>query len=429
MTARQVLVFPAGTEIGLEIFESLRHCKETQLHAAGQDVANHAMFAYDKYHVIPSIREPGWVEALAALCRELRIDYIFPAYDDVIVALAEHAGELPAQVVSSPLETCLVTRSKRQTYALLDGLIRVPAVYESPAQVVGYPVLVKPERGQGSQGIARVDDAAQLAAAMQAVQDPLICEYLPGEEYTIDCFSDREKGLLFCGARIRQRTRNGISVSTSTTELPGIAEVATRIASRMELRGAWFFQLKRARDGELALLEVAPRIAGSMSAHRVTGVNFALLSIFEQERRPLSVLTNPMPVQLDRALRNRYRHGFRFKTLYIDFDDTIVVNGRVNLDAISLVYKCIDDGIKVILLTRHAGDIGAELKRCRIAELFDEVVHLRQGEPKSRHIQSQDAIFIDDSFAERREVHAIHGIPTFDVSMIELLLNAGPLTP
>ena len=34
----------------------------------------------------------------------------------------------------------------------------------------------------------------------------------------------------------------------------------------------------------------------------------------------------------------------------------------MNLDAISLVHKCIDDGIRVVLLTRHAGEIDAALQ-------------------------------------------------------------------
>lgn len=424
MSPRQVLIFPAGTEIGLEVFEALRHCKEVQLHAAGQDVANHAMFAFAIYHVIPSVKEAGWVDALAVLCRSLRIDYIIPAYDDVIVALAERAADIPAKVVSSPLETCLATRSKRETYRRLEGVVRVPAVYESAAQVKGYPVLVKPERGQGSQGVARCDDAGQLAAAMAKVEDPLICEFLPGEEYTVDCFSDRQRGVLFSGARLRRRTRNGISVSTSTVKLQGVGEFARSIAAQFDLRGAWFFQVKRASNGELALLEVAPRIAGSMSAHRMMGINFPLLSIFEHERKPLSVMTNDGNIDLDRALRNRYRHSICYSVLYIDFDDTIVIADKINLDAVSLIFKCINDGVKVVLVTRHAANIEASLRLHRLNGLFDEVIHLRAGERKSAFIRPEGAIFVDDSFAERLDVHQQLGIPTFDSSMLELLLHS-----
>ena len=57
--------------------------------------------------------------------------------------------------------------------------------------------------------------AVALDAAITHLNAPIVCEYLPGEEYTVDCFSDREHGLLFAGARVRRRTRNGISVNTA----------------------------------------------------------------------------------------------------------------------------------------------------------------------------------------------------------------------
>ncbi len=83
-----------------------------------------------------------------------------------------------------------------------------------------YPVLVKPDRGQGSSDVQRVDNAEQLAIALRRIADPIICEYLPGDEYTVDCFSSANEGLLFAGARRRNRTRNGISVNTDTLDLP-----------------------------------------------------------------------------------------------------------------------------------------------------------------------------------------------------------------
>ncbi len=418
---RRVLVFPAGTEIGLEIFHALEHCKEVSLFGAGLDISNPARFVYPAYHVLPSINDPGWVDALIQLCQLLHIDYIFPAYDDVVVALSRDAGRVPAKVISSPYRVCEITRSKLQTYRLLDGVVNVPRLYASDEEVTSYPVFVKPDRGQGSFGIARVDNKKELVAALQSIQDPIICEYLPGEEYTIDCFSDRERGVLFAGARSRQRTRNGISVNTLTLDLPGATEMAQLIWSELGMCGAWFFQLKRAMDGRLVLLEIAPRIAGSMAAHRVVGINFPLLSIFEAERLPLLVQPLKGIVELDRSLGNRYRHSFEFATLYIDLDDTLLVNDRINILAVKLIFQCIEKKIKVVLLTRHQGDIKQTLEKYRLSGLFDVIVHLSKGESKASHIKSSAAIFVDDSFSERMDVAAHCNIPTFDCSMIELL--------
>ncbi len=421
MRVRNVLVFPAATEIGLEILQALRASKEVRLFGAGQDIPNHATFAYPEYHILPSIYDHDWLERLVAVCNALSIDYIFPAYDDVLVALTKEVKRIPATLITSPPLTCELTRSKSATYKLLAGDIPVPRLYSSIADIDVYPVVVKPDRGQGSMGVHKVENEEALKAVIGAIKDPIICEYLPGEEYTVDCFSDRERGVLFAGARSRRRTRNGISVNTVTEDIPEAEVLANIISRKIDLHGGWFFQVKRAVNGRLALLEVAPRIAGSMAAHRVRGVNFPLLSIFEQERLPISIRPNPGSVQMDRALNNRYAYKVRFEVLYVDLDDTLLLNGRVNIPLIKLVFQCLNEGKRVILVTRHRGDLQGTLARHRLTGLFDQVVHVAEGDRKSKYLTEPNAIFVDDSYAERMEVRDNTGMLTFDCSMIEVI--------
>ncbi|QWD96901.1 ATP-grasp domain-containing protein [Polynucleobacter sp. MG-6-Vaara-E2] len=421
MKIRRVLVFPAGTEIGLEIYNSLKHCKEVEIFGAGQAISNPATFIFPSYHELPTINDSDWLQELIKLCRKLQIDYIFPAYDDAIVALAQNREKISAKVLIPSLEACLLTRSKALTYERLKSILRVPEIY-SIGEADHFPLIVKPNRGQGSQDVTRVNSEQELSSALRVVNDPIICEYLPGEEFTVDCFSDRDRGLLFSGARIRLRTRNGIAVHTRSLWLDGVHEIASRISDELKLYGAWFFQLKRARNGELTLLEIAPRIAGSMSAHRVKGVNFPLLTIYESERLPLNLIILDKHIELDRSLQNRYQLNLAFEALYIDLDDTLILRGEVNLDALRLIFSCINKGIEIILITRHKGDLSKTLKKYRLESLFDDVIHLLDNQRKSDYIKNVNAIFVDDSFSERSEVNASLGIPTFDCSMIESLI-------
>jgi hypothetical protein len=299
----------------------------------------------------------------------------------------------------------------------------VPKLYNSPDDVTSFPVLVKPDQGQGSFQVYKIENYKELLSAISNVPNSIISEYLPGDEYTVDCFSDRESGVLFARARSRLRIRNGISVHTKSEWLEEIPRLAEQINNVLKLRGAWFFQLKCAKNGELTLLEVAPRIAGAMSTHRVMGVNFALLSIFEAERLPLSILINKGEIQLDRALVNRYVHEVEFKTLYVDFDDTLIINGKVNIEIVKLIFQCINQGKIIVLLTRHSFDLSKTLTEYRLNGLFDKLIHLKNNEPKSKFITEADAILVDDSFAERQEVSKIRGISTFDCSMVELLTH------
>lgn len=426
MKTRNVLIFPAGTEIGLEIFHALEYCKEVRLFGAGQDVSNHARFLFTTYYPLPSVHEPGWLEELSRLCEKLQIDYIFPAHDDVIVALSKSRAAIPAAVLCPEADTCVITRSKSSTYGALCGKVRVPKLFamDDTEDAYAFPLLVKPDRGQGSFGVTKVNNYLELSHAVATVPEPIICEYLPGGEYTVDCFSDRDRGVLFAKARSRRRTRNGISVNTVSEELPDARQIAETIHSVLGMRGAWFYQLKESREGEPTLLEIAPRIAGAMAAHRVLGVNFPLLSIFEYERLPIRILTNHNSIELDRALENLYRHDIEFDSLYVDLDDTVVCKGSVNAMLLTLIFQVIAQNKPVILLTRHAGDVMSTLSKFRLAGVFDRVVHLRNGEPKSSYISGDKPILVDDSFSERMEVSQKLGIPTFDCSMIEILLNS-----
>lgn len=422
MPDRRVLVFPAGTEIGLEILAALKGCRNTRLFAAGEDISNHARLLYQEYHVLPHVSDAAFPSAMAGLCRRLEIDYVFPAHDDALTELSKIRGLLSAKVIAPSAETCEITRSKRATYRRLEACIRTPRIFHDPRSIDMFPVFVKPDRGQGSLNAVRADDGHQLAHALRTARDPLVCEYLPGEEYTVDCFSSLRQGLLFCHARRRDRVRNGISNCTVTVELPGIDSMAESIAAELEMRGAWFFQVKRSTSGALTLLEVAPRIAGAMAAHRVQGINFPLLSLMEQDGLNLRIQRNPGTVELDRSLRNRYRHDIEFGALYIDLDDTLILHGEVHLEALKLIFQCINARKPVTLLTRHALDIEKTLKQHRLHGLFDRVIHITDGSMKSAHIQRDGhPIFVDDSFSERQEVRNTLGIPTFDLSMIELL--------
>ncbi|OAT16715.1 ATP-grasp enzyme-like protein [Buttiauxella noackiae ATCC 51607] len=418
-----VLIFPAGTEIGREIWLSLRYVKEMNLFLGGAHYENHALYYNQEYFVLPSVNESNWLSELQKCIAENKIDYIFPAHDDAIVALVNQRENINAVVLSPEVDVCNITRSKTSTYRLFEDVIRVPKIFSETDEISYWPVFVKPDRGQGSQGAMRVETSEQLAILLKKTPENIICEYLPGEEFTVDCFSDRKKGLLFCQPRTRERIRNGIAMSSTIVELEGIGDIAQKISAKLSLRGAWFFQVKRSASGELVLLEIAPRIAGTMALNRARGINFPLLTIYESQLTDVGLYALPGNVKISRGLINRYRTDIIWQHVYVDFDDTIIINGNLNLSLIQFLYQAVNAKQTITLISRHKGDLHAELEKWRIGSLFDQVIHLTSDEKKSQFITHYSSIFIDDSFAERSEVHQRTGIPVFDTSMVELLIN------
>lgn len=424
MAARiHVLVFPCGSEIGLEIHAALRQAKDIVLHGASS-VDDHGEFVYRRYRRIAADTGSGdLVAELNALIDAWGIDLVVPAHDGVIPLLAAQRGRLRAAAAVPDAALAMLCRDKRATYARLRPLGIVPA----DAGTVGgdYPLFAKPAIGQGSRGAERVDDAHRHRQLLEAGEPYVFSEYLPGEEYTVDCLSAADGRLLHAAPRCRARTRNGISVRTEPADVPDLVAMAAAIAGELRLRGAWFFQARRDVHGVPRLLEVAPRIAGSMALSRMRGVNFALLHVYAYLDRPFSVLPLDHAVQLDRALGNRYRTGLHYRRVYLDLDDTLILDGRVNPLIAALLYQWSAADIEVVLLTRHRGCPRQTLEQHRLCPaLFARIVHLRDGSAKSAAIASDlPAIFIDDAFSERRQVREATGIPVFDLDAVEQLLD------
>lgn len=420
----RVLVFPCGSEIGLEVNAALRNSIHVELYGATSVESSHGPYVYHSCTTdLPMVDSPDFISRLNALIRHHEIDYVIPAHDSVVLELAEKENALAAEVIGSPAETCRICRSKRRTYEFFSDVIRTPTLIHPQDSSIQYPVFLKPDVGQGSKGIMIAHDRRELDVALNRDPTLLALELLPGEEFTVDCFTDRSGTLQFVGPRTRSRIMNGISVDTSPVAGREFESIANIINAKLEFRGVWFFQLKRAADGELALLEIGPRAAGSMAVHRCLGANLVLLSVFDRANYDVQVRANHFSIRLDRALTNAYRVGLQYSHVYIDFDDTLVIDGKVNTTAIAFLYQCRNQGIKIHLLSRHAGELEARLKHFAIAELLHDRVHITDGGPKWRYIAETDAIFIDDSFAERLAVMEKLGIPVFGVDAIECLLD------
>lgn len=421
---KNILVFPCGSEVGLEIYQSVRYSRFFHLIGASS-ADDHGKFVFSDYiGGVPFVGDPDFISVMAGIVSDRQIDAIVPAMDSAIVALKEHEAELGCMVIAPPAETCRMCLSKGSTYKALSGIVPLPKDYtHMPPESLPYPVFAKPDVGYGSRGAKCVYSKSELEAHLSENPDCLVLEYLSGQEYTIDCFTDRQGRLLYAAGRTRARIRNGISVRT---EFPfdqvGFESFASRVNDAIAMRGAWFVQVKRDGAGELRLMEVAARIAGSSALTRSRGINLAQLSLFDAFGLDVEIQTNAYGTVLDRALANKYLLDIDYNCVYVDYDDCLVFeDGTINENLVAFVYQCVNDGVEVVLLTRHEGDLNDALLKHRLAGLFDRIVHIGRHELKSDNIDRLDSLFIDDSFSERADVHTRLGIPVFAPDMVECL--------
>ena len=456
-TKTGVAVFPCASGIGQELFYALGGRRDIALFGINSGDGNAGSCLYGSGYLggaPPMSRGGELVGFLNARFAEHDIRYVFPAYDDATVWLKRNQPLLSAAVIAPGLEAVEACRSKTATYAALASVVRTPAVFSkdllTPSDL---PVFAKPDAGEGSK-------RCRLVSTMREVSglgpDEIAVEYFPGEEYTVDCFThapvgtsaasgtgaactssststDTGTGWTAAFPRVRHGVRAGLSVHARPATDPSVAAecegMARRIAAALSMRGAWFFQCRGARDGGLGLLEVAPRIPGASALTRHAGVNLPLLSLYSFMGRDVRLLPGrpeTRPTDVVKVYRNNavFRHSF--DTVFCDLDDTLVKEGAVCPRTIAFLYRWRAASKRIVLLTRHRGDVGETLRRLRVAEsLFDRVVRIPDpATPKSGFV-TPGSVFVDDSFRERSDVSSrVPGVLCLDVDCLssELLI-------
>lgn len=424
MTTLTVLVYPAEAENAFEVARALRGRESIKVIGASSR-RGHARFVFDDcIEDAPNIDDAAFDPWLDRLQRDKQINAFLPTHDHVAWRIHHAKRPTGLRLIGSSAATAAICASKLEMTGVLRHFEWHPQVHD--ATPASFPVFAKPDRSAGGKGTARLDNLKAWTDFFDhhPREHYLVTDYLPGAEFTVDCFTDRHGKLLFVGPRSREAIRAGIAMQSQAISAEPFLQIARDLHATLEFRGYWFFQTKLDIYGKHRFLEASCRAAAGIGLHRQAGVNLPLLGLLDGFDRDVSILRQPFTVRASRALTVAYDLPISFSRLYIDLDDTLLIAGQPNVTAMALVYGCRQRRIRCHLITRHAGDPIATLRSVLIEPaIFDEIIHLDWSQKKQDFIQP-DSIFIDNSFAEREAVSSRCGIPVFDVDAIPTLLTA-----
>lgn len=421
-----VLIFPAGAENRMDIYDSLRRNRDLEVYGASSKI-DHAKSIYpaDRYFIGKlNIAEEDFLENFNSLIKRFSIDLIIPTHDTVAVALTRLADQIQAGIVCSPYETARIAENKRLTAEALTHADYYPRFYDSPEEVEEYPIFLKPFIGAGSRNTFVVKDSAELEGILELNRDMLICEYLPGDEYTVGCFTNREGHLLFAGASTRERILAGRAYHS---QLAGNQEkfqaIADDLNKRFVFRGAWFFQVKEDRKGQLKLMEFSVRQIGEMALYRQLGVNFAALSVYDSMGQDVEILCNNLDLRLDLRFTNYYSFPHQYERVYLDGDAFIRGDGQMDSETIQFAYQALGRGQKIVLIVPGGEPVSQWLGRYPIhPDLFCQAIDSFSENQWISQIQQEQSIFVSPSLKRRKLVKEQRGIPVFDLDGMECLI-------
>lgn len=419
------MIFGGGGYNQIQVYFSLKNNMLFHPILAGS-YDNHSTFiSNDAITDLPYTQEDCFVEELNACIDRHDIRFIIPTHDSAALTLMENQDKIHAKIVCSCFETTRICRYKSLTYKALEGTDILPKIYSY--KEFHLPLFAKEDQGQGGRNACLVDTLEKLDELKHDSIRYVLCEYLPGEEITIDCFTDRHGVNRFVQPRCRTRLLNGISARAELLPLTDeIKHIVDIISQKIRFRGYWFIQCKKDCYGKYKLMEICTRFAGTFALSKSLDVNFPLLALCDFSEMEISITPNSYNIISDKTYIDRYKMSYAYKRVYIDFDDTLVFNReKYNTEAMRFIYQCLNKGIQLILITKHAYDIHQTMRKLRMNEvLFDEIIEVPSDRMKYEFMDDAiPSIFVDNSYAERVAVKRHLNMPTFDVSNFDCLID------
>jgi hypothetical protein len=400
-----ILIIPGTNLVAKEVVRSLLYSKSIKLYGAGVEIPSQNLWPYEAFHQLPLINSSS-IEQVTNLVKITSANFIIFTHDDWLLLFASKEELCGAKIIKSSELSIRISSFKSETYKFFERFVDVPKIYTKSEKILNYPVFVKPDRGQGSKNTAIINNYKDFFNYKEKSNKNFIaCEYLPGLEYTVDCFSDDGNQILYCESRLRENYFEGIAQSTryvkTTSTIKKWAEIFSTL---LKIRGAWFFQYKLNNLEKPVLLEIGMRIAGASGISRLRGVNLSLLNIhlFMHSSNKLYIYD-----QFNYAKSKRtegFDLCFKFNEIFVDLDDTLIIDDRTNLPLLKFLNKNRIEGIPINIITRNQNPENL-INKYRISrDLFNSIIRIGPSEKKSAFIDSNTFIFVDDSHSERMEV-------------------------
>ena len=282
---------------------------------ANEDAAGRLL--HSDFVKIPRGEAADFIAVLLQACETRGVNVIMPLVTKELFALAKHRAvfeDRGIRLLVSSEPAIATANNKVASYSFLQSKgIPVPRFFKvntseefiHAAFELGHPAkpfCFKPAVSNGSRGFRIVSDSlnesemlflekpyntsityahALKILSSQSFPELLVSEYLPGEEYSVDCLANHGEPVLVV-PRLREKMINGISVQGRFVNEEGIIDYCSRIIRAIGLHGNIGIQVKQSESGIPLLLEINPRVQGTIVAGLGAGVNLPLEAVRQE---------------------------------------------------------------------------------------------------------------------------------------------------
>ncbi|PWM30860.1 MAG: hypothetical protein DBX55_03880 [Verrucomicrobia bacterium] len=268
----------------------------------------------DKFFRVPKISDPEYLPRILQICRQTNADILIPTIDTELQLISDNADELRkfgTLVNISRPEVVRICRDKFSTHKFFEeNAIPAPRVLDASAGAEGlpYPIFIKPADGSSSINAFKVEDADELRVFLRRVPNPILTEFIEGDEYTIDAFCDEDSAPVTIVPRLRMGVRSGEISRGRTVRDESLISAARALIAKLKPFGQITLQCRK-NGGGIFFIEINPRFGGGAPMSMAAGAN-SILNL----------------IRLKRGEKPAYDETWKDGVEFARFDDSVAFN-------------------------------------------------------------------------------------------------------
>lgn len=270
-------------------------------------------YIVDSFYQVPAATDPHYCDIVFDICQREKVDLYFPTISAEVSAVSKRVSDFESigtKVSISDLNAIEIANNKLKTYDFLkEKGVRVPEYYGvhcvqdfiDGCRLLGYPekpVCLKLVNNSGSRGVRIIDaqrdryqifahekpnsfftsyeDMLSILNSAKVLDEMMVVEYMPGNEYTVDLLADRGHVLYMVG-RENIVSLMSIAQESIVTKIDLAYETSKKIVEAFGFDGNIGFDFMKNRAGIPILMDINPRITATVSVIAAAGVNLPYL--------------------------------------------------------------------------------------------------------------------------------------------------------
>ena len=259
-----ILLTSAGGLSGIFLSKHLKNTGSYKLVAIDRSERNPLLNWVDSFYTVPSVTDELYLQKIVDIINLEQIEIIIPitSFDVEFFSMPDVKLKLDSvKYLLLDYDIQKKLSNKHTCYEYLNKIdILTPFIYKIN-DMIKFPVIMKPKLGTGSKDVVLIDNEFDLNYWTKKNTNYILVEYIPGKEYTADCFFDANGVCVGVNVRERIKMNGGGAVITQNDYNIDLEKLLYKLESTGEIKGPVNFQFKVLNNGDILVFDFNTRFA------------------------------------------------------------------------------------------------------------------------------------------------------------------------